>query len=184
MVTNSRRTVGEPSNLVLVPSDGKARRKRPRSLTGRVVCTVTALLALAAVLRYLPPTSRNSRAQAANIATGSTPDELQLGRPRMTRTPAGESLYLDGVVTNRGTDDVTAATVEVEFRDSRGQVVSSVQKPIVGVTRGGTDLPRSEFAGNPIQPNEMRFFRVAVEEVPPTWNHELPELKVVAVKAQ
>jgi hypothetical protein len=52
------------------------------------------------------------------------------------------------------------------------------------MAHGGTDLVRNEFSRNPIQPNEMRFFRVAVEQVPPTWNHEVPELKIVEVKAR
>jgi len=30
----------------------------------------------------------------------------------------------------------------------------------------------------------MRFFRVAVEEIPPTWNHELPDLTIVEVTAK
>ena len=91
---------------------------------------------------------------------------------------------MDGVVKNAGNVSVTAATAEVDFHDAQGKVVSSVQKPIVGMSHGGTDLVGNEFARNPIQPNEMRFFRVAVEQVPPTWNHEIPELKIVEVKAQ
>jgi hypothetical protein len=30
----------------------------------------------------------------------------------------------------------------------------------------------------------MRFFRVAIEQVPPNWNREVPELKIVEVKAR
>jgi hypothetical protein len=102
----------------------------------------------------------------------------------MSHAIAGEALYLDGVAKNTGAGSVTAATVEVRFHDGQGKVVSSVQKPMVGMAHGGTDLVRNEFARNPIQPNEMRFFRVAVEQVPPTWNHEVPELKIVEVKAR
>ena len=63
-------------------------------------------------------------------------------------------------------------------------MVASVQKPLAGMCHGGTDLIRNEFARNPIKPNEMRFFRIAVDEVPPSWNHEVPELKIVEIKAQ
>ena len=48
----------------------------------------------------------------------------------------------------------------------------------------GTDIVGNEFARNPIGPNEMRFFRVAVENVPPNWNHEIPDLKITELKAE
>jgi hypothetical protein len=72
----------------------------------------------------------------------------------------------------------------VRFHDAQGNLVASVQKPMVGMSRGGVDVIPNEFARNPIQPNEMRFFRLAVEQVPPAWNHEIPELNIVQVKAQ
>ena len=79
---------------------------------------------------------------------------------------------------------MSAATAEVDFYDAHGATVASVQKPLVGMAHGGTDLIRDEFDRNPIGSKEMRFFRIAVENVPPTWNHEVPELKLVAVTAR
>jgi len=52
------------------------------------------------------------------------------------------------------------------------------------MSHGGTDLVPNEFARNPIKPKGMRFFRIAVEDVPLTWNHELPELTIIDVKAK
>jgi len=186
MVTSPRSTISERTNLELVNSDGKTQRKRPRALTGRVISTAVALLALAVVLRYLPPSKRNTQVQAADVSFGPSVDELHLGSLQMSQAPAGEVLYLDGVVTNTGGVAVTGATVEVDFHDAQGKPVSSLQKPIASMAHGGADLVRNAFARNPIQPNEMRFFRVAIEEkqVPPAWNHEVPELKVVEIKAQ
>ena len=186
MGTNPRINASERSNLVLVNNDGKTQRKRPRALTGRVISTAVALLALAVVLRYLPPSTRNTQVQAADVSFGPSVDELHLGSLQMSQAPAGEVLYLDGVVTNTGGVAVTGATVEVDFHDAQGKPVSSLQKPIASMAHGGADLVRNPFARNPIQPNEMRFFRVAIEEkqVPPAWNHEVPELKVVEIKAQ
>ena len=56
---------------------------------------------------------------------------------------------------------------------------------MVGMSHGGTDLVGNEFARNPIKPKQMRFFRIAVpvEDVPPAWNHEVPELTIIDVKA-
>lgn len=184
MVTNPRSTVSERTNLTLVRGERRKTVKTPRTLTGRIISTAVALVVLAVVLRYLPPGSRNAHAQNVHAPIEEAPDELQLGSVQMSVAPAGEALYLDGLVTNTGYGAVTAATVEVNFHDSHGKVVSSEQKLIMGMSHGGTDLIRNEFARNPIQPNEMRFFRVAIDQVPPAWNHEVPELKIVALKAQ
>jgi hypothetical protein len=184
MATNARRTFSERTNLALVRNDSKATRKLPRALTGRVISTVLALLALAIILRFLPPTARNGKVQAADVSLRLIPDELQLGRLQMSQAPAGEARYLDGVVTNTGDARVTGATVQVVFHDWQGNPVGSVEMPMVGVSQEGIDLVRNEFARDPIRPNEMRFFRVAIEQIPPGWNHEIPELKIVDVKAQ
>ena len=184
MVTNPRSPISDRTNLVLVPIDRKKTTKASRALFGRIVSTIVALLLLAVVLRYLPPGPRTAQAQAGSVPVEALTDDLQLGSLQMSQAIAGEALYLDGVAKNTGAASVTGATVEVSFHDAQGKVVSSVQKPIVGMAHGGTDLVRNEFSRNPIQPNEMRFFRVAVEQVPPTWNHELPELKLVEVKAR
>jgi hypothetical protein len=184
MVTNPRSPISDRPNLTLVPRDQKTRVKVPKALAGRIVSTVVALVLLAAVLRYLPAGPKTTQAQAGSVPVEALTEDLQLGSLQMSQAIAGEALYLDGVAKNTGAGSVTAATVEVRFHDVQGKVVSSVQKPIVGMAHGGTDLVRNEFARNPILPNEMRFFRVAIEQVPPTWNHEVPELKIVEVKAR
>jgi hypothetical protein len=110
--------------------------------------------------------------------------DLHLSGVQISRAPDGTALYLDGIVMNDGNARVTGASAEIGFHDAQGHLIATVQKPLVGMAHGGTDLVRNEFARNPIPPKEMRFFRIAVEEVPPAWNHEPPQLTIVAVKAQ
>jgi hypothetical protein len=184
MVTNPRSTISEPPDLELVPNERPKKPKSFRRLTARVVSTLLAVVVLAVVLRYLPPASRHAQVQAEQTPVAETPEELQLSSLQISLTPANEELYVDGVVTNTGHATVTGATMEVDFLDAQGKLVSAVQKPMVGIAHGGTDLIRNEFARNPVKPEEMRFFRVAIDEIPPAWNHEVPILKVVAVKAR
>ncbi len=186
MVTNPRSTISEPPELAVVRPERTKKPRRSKNLMARVVSTLLALVALAVVLRYLPPAARNQQiqAQASQTPVGVAPQELQLSSLQISLTPANEELYIDGVATNTGHAAVTGATMQVDFLDAQGKLVSSIQKPMVGIAHGGTDLIRNEFARNPVQPNEMRFFRVAVEQIPPTWNHEVPILKVIAVKAK
>jgi|HubBroStandDraft_4_1064222.scaffolds.fasta_scaffold01527_7 hypothetical protein len=182
MVTNPRSTISQPPDLAVVRPERVKKPKRSKKLTARIVSTLLALVVLAIVLRYLPPASRNAQAQAERTPVTEAPEELQLSSLQISLTPANEALYIDGVVTNTGHGSIIGATMQVDFLDAQGKLVSSIQKPMVGIAHGGTDLIRNEFARNPVQPNEMRFFRVAVEQIPPTWNHEVPILKVIAVK--
>jgi hypothetical protein len=184
MVTNPRSTISESPDLIVVPNERPKKPKSSKKIAAGVVSTLLALIAVAVVLRYLPPASRNAQAQAEQPPIAEAPEELQLSSLQISLTPANEELYIDGVVTNTGHAAVTGATMEVDFLDARGKLLSAVQEPMVGIDHGGTDLIRNEFARNPVKPEEMRFFRVAVDQIPPDWNHEVPVLKVVAVKAR
>lgn len=146
--------------------------------------TVAALALLVLVLKFSPPGLKNNQVQASPRGAQLAPANLHLSDVQISQAPGGEALYLDGMATNAGNSRVAGAIAEVEFHDAQGNLVASVQKPLVGMDHGGTDLIRNEFARNPIRPNEMRFFRIAVEEVPPAWNHELPELKIIEIKAE
>jgi hypothetical protein len=148
-----------------------------------LVSVVIALVVLALVLRFLSPRSRNVQVQAAQPSMLATPDEVRLGSVQMSKPAPGEPLYVDGVITNVGKDSIGEATVEVDFRDAKGQLAGSVQKHIAGMGHGETAYIRDDFAKNPIQPNEVRFFRVAVEQPPPAWNNQIPELQIVEVNA-
>jgi hypothetical protein len=62
--------------------------------------------------------------------------------------------------------------------------VADIRKPLAGMSKGGVGAVGNEFSRNPIGPQEVRFFRIAVENVPAAWNHEVPDLKILEVKAR
>ncbi len=180
MATNPRNTVSERVGPALLSSRRRVKLRRSGSVRGRLLSTTVALMVLVLVLRYLPPRGRNAKTQVA-AAVQAAPEDLHFSDVQLSKAPGGEALYLDGLVTNMGKTAVRGAIAEVDFLDAQGHVVASVQKPLAGMAHGGTDLVQNEFSRNPITSQQMRFFRVAVEEIPPAWNHELPALKIVAV---
>ncbi len=181
MATNPRNTLSERAGPSLVSSRRRMKLRKSGSVKGRLVSTAVALMVLALVLRFLPPGTRNAQAHETRVTVSAVPGDLQFSDVQFSQAPGGEALYLDGLVTNTGKAAVSGATAEVDFRDAQGRVVASVQEPLVGMAHGGTDLVHNEFSRNPILAKEMRFFRVAVEQVPAAWNHEVPALKIVAV---
>jgi hypothetical protein len=184
MASTSRTPVSERADLTLVSNRRRPQQPRSNSLGRRLLWTAVALVLLGVVLRYLPPRSVKVSAQGPTGAAQASLADLRVSGVQISRPPDGGALYVDGLVRNVGSGRITGATAEVQFRDAQGSVIASVQKPMVGMAHGGTDLVGNELARNPIKPNEMRFFRVAVEDVPPSWNHEIPELKVVEIKAR
>jgi hypothetical protein len=165
------------------------KQSKSSSLTSRLVSTVVALAVLGLVLRFLPPVGRNAHANATHAVATAAPTDLRVSDLQINPTITGDALYLDGLVTNDGKAKITKVTAEVDFRDAQGKVIASLEEPLAGISKGGTDVVPSEFAGNPIKPGEMRFFRVEVKQapptqIPPTWNHEVPELKITTVTAR
>ncbi|MFZ1137039.1 MAG: hypothetical protein WAN69_18970 [Candidatus Korobacteraceae bacterium] len=184
MASTSRGPVSERADLTLVSNRRRPQPQRSNPLGQRILWTLVTLVLLGIVLRYLPARSSKASAQRPAVVMAASPADLRVSGVQISRPPDGGALYVDGLATNAGNARITGATAEVQFRDAQGNVIASVQKPMVGMAHGGTDLIGNALARNPIKPNEMRFFRVAVEDVPPSWNHEIPELKVVEIKAR
>ena len=186
MATHPQSSVSERPELTRM--SGRRGRSRPStSMKTRLISTAIALVVLALMLRYLP--AGNKKAQAKTPATTAsavqaTPADLHLGSVQMSETVGGEALYLDGRVTNDSSERVTGAIAQVTFSDIQGHPVTSLRKPVVGMSQGGVGVVRNEFSNNPIGPNETRFFRVAIDQIPSTWNHEVPELKIIEVKSK
>src|ERR1035438_7846547 len=109
MVTNPRSTISESPAFELVRNENTKKPKSSKKLTARVVSTLLALLALAIVLRYMAPTSRNgqAQAQAEQSTVAASAEELQLSSLQITLTAANEELFIDGVVTNTAHAAVT-----------------------------------------------------------------------------
>lgn len=190
MATHPQSTVSERPEFSVVEGGGRrAKARRSSSMKARLISTAIALLVLALMFRFLPTEKRNARASEPAATTWhGNPEGVHLTSVQMSQTVGGEALYLDGRVTNDGSGRITEATAEVAFLDAHGEQVAVLQKPLAGLSQGGIGVVSDEFSNNPLGPREMRFFRIAIrpdiDNVPATWNHEVPELKIVAVKVK
>ena len=184
MATHPQGSLSERPEFNVVSSTRKSRKRSPTSTRARVISTFIALVGLGVALRFLPTGARNAHSNVKQVVVRATPADLQLTSIQMSKAVGGEALYLDGRVSNDGKAHVTGATVEVTFLNDQHQPIASVQQPLAGMPKGGVDAVGGEFAANPIGPNETRFFRVSVEQVPSAWNDEVPELKIVTVKGK
>lgn len=94
----------------------------------------------------------------------------------------GTVTYLEGQIANNGMQAVTAATVEVVFRDSLGQVVLREPQPLkVLHERMGAYMDVEPLSADPLGPNAVKEFRLTFEHIPADWNRGYPELRITSL---
>src|SRR5256885_10081608 len=145
-----------------------------------LIAIMAAGLILAAFIYYLPRMPKESRGPAA----GQIPDqpllnELQVSNLKIVPAPVGNQIYLTGQLQNTGNHTVNAITVDAIFRDANGQQVQRETRQLEGVAVQGNGTQATTFADSPLKPKDSRGFRVGFDNVPTTWNHEVPEMRIV-----
>jgi hypothetical protein len=96
----------------------------------------------------------------------------------------GTVTYLEGRVTNTGSQTLADASIQTTFRNSLDEVVDQPVQPLMLVVRRepAIDLGRVSLA--PLKPGESRHFRLTYEHISGDWNRAMPELKPVNLKTQ
>ena len=93
---------------------------------------------------------------------------------------------LGGKIANVGNKTVTAATIEVVFRNSLGEVVQRENQPLMIMVPGPggtyTDLVPVSKVG--LHPNETREFRLTFEHISADWDRGYPELRFIQLTLQ
>ncbi|HEY6251160.1 MAG TPA: FxLYD domain-containing protein [Candidatus Angelobacter sp.] len=95
----------------------------------------------------------------------------------------GSVTYIDGTITNTGDKRVTAASVQVTFKNSLGEVVDN---PVLPVMVLQPDTPIRDYGPMdraPLGSGQSREFRLTKEHISADWNGQIPDVKVVRVSA-
>ena len=92
--------------------------------------------------------------------------------------------YVDGTVTNTGSQTVTHVIVEVNFRDDMGQTAQRDEIPLQVLKTTGPYPEAVDFRVLPLAPGQSQTFRLTFESISAQWNHQYPDIRVtdVAVK--
>ena len=86
--------------------------------------------------------------------------------------------YIDGTVTNAGSQTVTHVLAEVTFKDSMGQLAQRETVPLRVLQTSGPYPDAVDLSVSPLAPGQSKPFRLTFESISGQWNHEYPELKV------
>src|SRR5580704_5583876 len=92
--------------------------------------------------------------------------------------------YVDGTVTNTGSQTVTHVIVEVNFKDDMGQTAQREEIPLQVLKTTGPYPEAVDFRVLPLAPSQSQTFRLTFEGISAQWNHQYPDIEVtdVAVK--
>lgn len=147
-----------------------------------VVAVVVAALILAAFIYYLPRVPK----RGPNPSAGAVPaqpfgETIQITNLKVQPSPTGNSVYVQGTVANASPKKINDITVVTRFYDSGGNVVLQDTVPMQALPKNTADTVGVSFAEDPLNPDSSKEFRLAVDNVPNTWNHQAPGLEVAHV---
>jgi len=92
--------------------------------------------------------------------------------------------YIDGTVSNAGTQTVTHAEADVSFKDDLGQVVQQETVPLKVLQTGGPYPEAVDLRSAPLGPGQSRTFRLTFESISAQWNRQYPEIKISDVSVK
>ncbi len=89
--------------------------------------------------------------------------------------------YLDGSITNTGTQTVTHAVVQVTFKDEMGQTAQREELPLHVLRTGGPYDEAVDLSQSPLAPGQSKPFRLTFENISAQWNRAYPDLQMTQV---
>jgi hypothetical protein len=92
--------------------------------------------------------------------------------------------YIDGQIANTGDKTLTAITVQVGFHSDTGEFAQRVAEPLSLIRTRQPYVDTQPVSAAPIEPGQSRDFRLIFDTVPPDWNQQMPEIRVINVRAK
>lgn len=161
----------------------EARSWKPLGIAGGVVLVVVALLLLAGRhARQAANPGGPGLAPAAAYAGSLAITDVQMSDS--TNLSGGKETYLDGNITNRGTQTVHGITVQVAFRDFNGQMTGKETQPLYLIHFRQPYIDTELVGAEPIKPGQSRQFRLIFDATPATWDGAYPTVRIINVDAR
>jgi hypothetical protein len=147
-----------------------------------LVAVVVAALILAVFLFYLPRTpKRGPNPTAGGVPQQPFGQQLQITNLKVQPSPAGGNVYIQGTVSNASPKKINEVTVVTRFYDKAGNVVLQDTVPMQSLPKETANTVGVSFAEDPLKADSSKEFRIAIDNVPSTWNHEAPSIEIAHV---
>lgn len=144
-----------------------------------IVIAVGVVIAIAAIIAFLLRQQPKTPSGPPSYASS-----LKLSDFKMSAAEnfVGATVsYVDGTVTNSGSQTVTHVMVEVLFKDDLGQLAQREDIPMQVLKTSGPYPEAVDFSVSPLGPGQSTTFRLTFESISAQWNHQYPEIQVTDV---
>lgn len=161
--------------------------KEPRSfLPWAIAGTVVGLVLLVLLITGRRPAPANPG------GTGLAPPDpyakyLMLSNIKMSQASAmigGQQTYIDGEITNNGSETLTGVTVQVAFMDFTNRIGQKNTMPLTLIRTKEPSIDIEPVSAAPIGPGQTREFHLIFDRVTDQWNQQYPEIRVIAVEGK
>ena len=152
-----------------------------------VSCAVVVLVLLALTLlgRHSNPVQEGGGTGMA--ATAPYAANLPISGVQMSEadTFSGAKVtYIDGQIANTGNQTITAITVQVGFRNDLGQFAQRLASPLTLIRTRQPYVDTEPVSAAPLKPGDRRDFRLIFDTLPPDWNQQLPEIRIIHTQSR
>src|ERR1700685_3218920 len=89
--------------------------------------------------------------------------------------------YIDGTVTNTGSQTVTHVALEIVFKDELGQLAQREDVALKVLKSNGAYPEPVDLNLSPLGPGQSQPFRLTFESISAQWNHQYPEIQITGV---
>jgi hypothetical protein len=144
-------------------------------IAGLVVVLLVAVVTFAGRKR---PEAAPNTLQPADAYAASLPLS-QLAMSESTNLSGGKLTYLDGHVRNSGDHTVTGATLQVIFQNDEQLAPQIDTVPLTLIRMREPYIDTEPVSAEPLKPGDEREFRLIFETVPPNWNTQMPEVRII-----
>ncbi len=135
-------------------------------------------------------TGGHSVPQNQTTGTGMAPADpyaasLSIGGLQMSEATSfsgSKVTYIDGQITNNSSQTLTAITVQVGFKSDLGQYAQRISVPLNLIRTREPYVDTQPVSAAPLQAGQQRDFRLIFDTVPPDWNMQFPEIRVISVR--
>ncbi len=133
--------------------------------------------------RHASNTTPTASADASQVSPYA--QFLELSDPRMSQAEnfAGSQVtYIDGTITNHGTQIVTGVTVTATFSSDGGDQPQVETLPMLLIRTHEPYVDTEPISAEPLKPGQSHEFRLIFDDVSPMWNQQVPHVEVDTVR--
>jgi hypothetical protein len=165
--------------FVSKPAEGGGIPPMAWGAAGLAVLVVIVVLVLAGRHKAATPATIQPLAPyAANLPIS------QLAMSESTSLSGGKSTFIDGHIQNTGNQTVTGITVQVLFRNNEAMPPQIETLPLSLIRTREPYVDTQPVSAAPLKPGDERDFRLIFESLPPNWNMQMPEIRIIQVETK